>query len=113
MGVFPYSPEEGTPAEQMAEQVSEEVKTERMDTLMTIQREIAFAKNVEMVGQRIEVLIDSVSDDGHGVARSQGDCPDIDQEVHVQGSELAVGQLCVVHIDSADGYDLSATTVST
>ncbi|MCM2271448.1 MAG: 30S ribosomal protein S12 methylthiotransferase RimO [candidate division Zixibacteria bacterium] len=113
MGVFPYSPEEGTPAEQMSGQVPEEIKTERMDTLMTIQREIAFAKNVELVGRRIEVLIDSVSDDGHAVARSRGDCPDIDQEVHVQGGELAVGQLRVVHIDSADGYDLSATTVST
>jgi ribosomal protein S12 methylthiotransferase len=112
MGVFTYSPEEGTPAEQMADQINEEVRTERMDILMNAQRDIAFAKNLAMVGKTIEVLIDSLTDDGHAVARSQGDCPDIDQEVHISGSRLAIGQLRLVHIDSADGYDLSGSTVS-
>lgn len=111
MGVFTYSAEEGTPAEQMADQVPEEVKLERMDALMTLQRDIAFAKNSEMVGRTVEVILDSITDEGHAIARTQGDCPDIDQEVHVRGTGLAVGQIRMVHIDSADGYDLSATTV--
>jgi ribosomal protein S12 methylthiotransferase len=112
MGVFTYSPEEGTPAEQMADQVSEEVKSERMDAMMTLQRDVAFAKNLDMVGRKVEVILDSVTDEGHAIARTQGDCPDIDQEVHVYGDNLAIGQIRLVHIDSADGYDLSATTVS-
>ncbi|MBK7143629.1 MAG: hypothetical protein IPH75_16340 [bacterium] len=42
-----------------------------------------------------------MTDEGHAIARTQGDCPDIDQEVHVHGKNLAVGQIRMVQIDSA------------
>jgi ribosomal protein S12 methylthiotransferase len=109
MGVFTYSQEEDTPAAELGEQVEEEVKIRRMDELMTIQREIAFAHNQAQVGTSQLILIDSVETDGTAVGRSSGDCPEIDQEVRIAGGELAVGDIVNVVIEGVDGYDLVGT----
>ena len=85
MGVFTYSAEEGTPAEQMAAQLPEKVKKEREDAMMTAQREIAFEKNNSLIGSRKEVIIDTVNDDNSATGRTKADCPEIDQEVDVEG----------------------------
>jgi len=111
MGVFTYSPEEGTPSEQFDGQIPEKVKLDRLDELMSIQREIAFATNNSLIGHTLDVIIDSLSDEGAGIGRSRGDCPEIDQEVVVVGDDLAIGQICRVRIDIADGYDLRGTKV--
>ena len=108
LGVFPYSVEDGTPAQRMARQLSEPVKLRRVDEVMTRQREIAFARNERAVGSSVDVMLDSVSDDG-AVGRTPADCPEIDQEVHVTGRSLSVGTIRRVGIDSADGYDLHGT----
>lgn len=111
LGVFPYSREEGTAAESLAGQVAENEKTARVDEIMQLQQEIAVAANNDLIGKKIEVIIDAVSTEGKGISRSRGDCPDIDQEIALTGSNLEVGQLRPVIIDSADGYDLSGHTV--
>jgi len=110
MGVFTYSPEEGTPAQKYAHQVTDRVKARRLDELMSIQREIAFAKNNFLIGRTIDVIIDSLSQDG-AVGRSRGDCPEIDQEITVRGEDLQTGQLCRITIEAADGYDLRGRKV--
>lgn len=106
MGVFPYSPEEGTPAEKLAGQIPERIKIERMDRLMNLQREIAFEINNSLIGQQRSVIIDAVGEDGRGVGRTTGDCPEIDQEVYVTGEGVDAGGLYLVHIDAVDGYGL-------
>lgn len=111
MGVFTYSPEEGTPSEQFDGQVPEEVKTDRMDELMSIQQEIAFEKNNSLIGKTVDVIIDSLPDDGPAIGRSEGDCPEIDQEVFVGGDDLSVGGIYRVRIDRAEGYDLHGIKV--
>lgn len=111
MGAFVYSAEEGTPAEQMADQVPEETKIQRMDRLMTLQQGIAFEKNRQLLGNVLDVLIDSVDENGIGTGRSQADCPDIDQDLFVSGTGLQVGQIRPVRIDAAEGYDLRGTIV--
>ena len=59
LGVFTYSPEEGTPAAGFAGQIDEAVKEERRDELMAIQQEIAFEGGLKaMVGQRVFVMIE-------------------------------------------------------
>ncbi|MBU8933114.1 MAG: 30S ribosomal protein S12 methylthiotransferase RimO [candidate division Zixibacteria bacterium] len=108
LGAFCYSAEEGTPGADLPDQVPEEVKTERLDRLMLLQQEIAFAKNNSLIDSTQEVIIDAVSDDGSAVGRTQRDCPDIDQEVTVVGDGLTVGSICQVRITEADGYDLRA-----
>jgi ribosomal protein S12 methylthiotransferase len=111
MGVFTYSAEERTPAEMMEHQVPEEVKIARMDELMTVQRDIAFAKNESLIGTTQEIIIDSVDDDTSGVGRTKSDCPEIDQEVLVSGKDLVTGDIIKLRIDDSDGYDLKGTKV--
>ena len=53
LGVFTYSPEEGTPAETMEGQVPEEVKEERRDEIMSLQQEISLEKGSERIGQEL------------------------------------------------------------
>lgn len=106
LGVFKYSLEEGTRAARMKGQVPEELKEERVDELMTLQQEIAFRKNIALIGSIQEVIIDTVSDNSPAVGRTRGDCPDIDQQVYVSGDDLKVGDILRVRINMADGYDL-------
>ena len=111
MGAFTYSREEGTLAETFGGQVAEEVKSSRMDELMNLQREIAWAKNEDLIGSLQEVIIDTVEDERTAVGRTRGDCPEIDQEVYVRGNSFCRGDIIGVRIDVADGYDLEGTFV--
>lgn len=111
MGVFPYSPEDGTPAEAMSGQVPEKTKIDRIDRLMNLQREIAFEKNNLLIGHSRRVIIDAITTGGVGVGRTNGDCPEIDQEVFVTGPGLKVGWLGDVLIEETEGYDLKGRVV--
>lgn len=109
MGVFTYSPEEGTPAANMPDQVPAEVRYHRMDEVMTLQQQIAFAKNNSLIGQQQDVIIDAIREDGSGLGRTRADCPDIDQEVFVTGTTPRVGDILKVRITGAKDYDLEGT----
>jgi ribosomal protein S12 methylthiotransferase len=106
LGVFAYSAEEGTPAAEYPEQVPDEVKAERVEIIMSIQREIALAKNAAIVGKTVSVMIDEIDDAGPALGRSIADCPDIDQSVYVYGDGLQVGDIVPVRVTEVDGYDL-------
>ncbi len=98
LGVFPYSPEDGTPSATFSEQVPEDVVKGRLEELMLTQQEIAFARNRERVGEITEVLFDSAEElhePGDGVAafvaargRSYGEAPEIDPVVLVSTGEF-------------------------
>jgi ribosomal protein S12 methylthiotransferase len=111
MGVFAYSREEGTLAAALDNQIPERIKFKRRDELMTLQQEIAFAKNESLIGTVQEVIIDSMDSNAAAVGRTRGDCPEIDQEVYVRGENLVAGDVISVRIDSADGYDLCGDKV--
>lgn len=111
MGAFTYSAEEGTEAAAWKNQVNEEVKTARLDELMSIQREIAFDKNNSLIGKTVEVIIDSPGNGNGAVGRTYGDCPDIDQEIYVTGREFEIADLVRVKIESSEGYDLRGSLV--
>jgi ribosomal protein S12 methylthiotransferase len=111
MGVFPYSPEPGTPMGRMDGQVPDEVKTARVEELMLTQQEVAFAKAKRMVGKTIEVLIDRPAgrdeEDGF-VGRSASQAPDIDSVVFVHGEGLHAGKMVDVKVTDFQAYDLVA-----
>ena len=109
MGVFRYSPEDGTPAEKLSGQIPEKVKIERMDTLMNLQREIAFENNNDLIGTVQKVLVDEIDSEGIASGRTYADCPEIDQEVKIYGNSCRVGSFYDVLIDESDGYDLRGT----
>jgi ribosomal protein S12 methylthiotransferase len=110
LGGFVFSAEEGTRAAAMPDQVAEEVKLERLDRLMVVQQEIAFDKNNSLIGNTLDVIIDSVAPNGSATGRTRGDCPDIDPVVRVEGSRPRVGEIYAVRIEAADGYDLVGKT---
>ena len=106
VGVFTFSPEEGTPAYDMADQVSPEVAAQRRDILMEVQQPIAALKNSECVGQRVDVLLEQEHPEtGQLVGRSARFAPEVDGLVYVSGS-ASLGSLVAVNITAADVYDL-------
>lgn len=113
MGVFPYSPEPGTPMGRLSGQLPDEVKQARVEELMLAQQEVAFARAKKTVGKTIQVMVDRVAgrdlEDGY-VARSQSQAPDIDSVtfVHTHGTELFPGQILDVKVTDYQAYDLVA-----
>jgi ribosomal protein S12 methylthiotransferase len=112
LGVFLFSAEEGTAAAEFPNQIQESVKIQRMDLLMTLQQEIAFDRNNSLIGQTVEVIIDTVDSKSQAVGRTRGDCPEIDQQVLVGGQDFEVGEISRVRVDGAEGYDLIATKLA-
>lgn len=108
LGVFTYSREEGTPAYDYSGQIKEEVKLERFNTIMSIQKDIAEEINRSFLGRTIEVLIDEEDDSAEGmyIGRTEGDAPEVDGEVFVKGRGLKPGDFVNVKITDTLEYDL-------
>lgn len=104
VGVFTYSPEEGTKAAELPCQVPAGVKEERYARLMELQQGISLARNQQLVGRVLEVLIEGQGE-GFSVGRSYRDAPEIDGLVIVEG-KLSVGEMVPVRITGAMEYDL-------
>jgi ribosomal protein S12 methylthiotransferase len=107
LGAFAYSPEEGTPAAKMPDQIPDEIKQERLDRLMTLQREISLECNRARVGTEVRVMVDSFVD-GNAVCRSEFESPEVDGEILLSDPApgLQVGDMIRVRIVAADDYDL-------
>lgn len=108
MGVFPYSPEEGTPAAEYEDQIEEECKRAWADEIMEAEQDVIFRQNDEMIGRRFDVMIDGyIPEDGVYVGRTYRDAPDIDGCVFVPSAgEILSGTIVRVWITDARGYDL-------
>jgi ribosomal protein S12 methylthiotransferase len=104
VGVFLYSPEEGTPAASLPDPVPEEVKAERYDRLMALQQGISLELNRIQVGRTLDVLVEGQGD-GLSVGRSYRDAPEIDGMVILPG-EVPVGEMVPARITGAMEYDL-------
>lgn len=104
-GVFAFSPEEGTPAYEMPDDVPDEVKQERVDKLMEIQQNISLEINAERVGKVEKVLIDRL-EGAYYVGRSQYDSPEVDDEILIPANQaLRIGVFYLVRITQADYFD--------
>jgi ribosomal protein S12 methylthiotransferase len=107
MGAFTYSPEEGTPAGAMPGQIAPGIKARRQHRLMEHQRDISWAYNQTLIGQRLRVLIDGFSDaEQMWEGRYEGQAPEIDGVVYVQGEHLMPGAFAQVEVTEATEYDL-------
>ena len=108
LGVFTYSPEENTPAAEMADQVPEEVKEERRDELMELQQEISYDRGQDRIGQGLLVMIEGkVADESAYIGRTYGDAPKVDGYIFVQTGELLMtGDFAKVRVTGALEYDL-------
>ena len=111
-GVFAYSPEEGTPAYEMEDDVPEEVKQQRVDDIMAIQQNISLETNEKRVCTVEKVLIDRIEGDYY-VGRTQYDSPEVDDEILISldDADLEIGTFVNAKIVKADYFDLYAEIV--
>jgi ribosomal protein S12 methylthiotransferase len=107
VGVFTYSHEESTRAYDLIDDVPEELKLERSNRIMDIQRDISLDKNRTKIGKSFKVLFDKI-ENGHFVGRTEGDSPEVDNEVlvPVKGNYVRLGDFANVFISDASEYDL-------
>ena len=112
MGVFAYSEEEGTfAALHYEDDISEEVKQERVDKLMELQMEISTELNAEKVGKTYKTIIDRQEGEFF-IGRTEFDSPEVDCEVLIPVTEgLTIGKFYNVDIVDSDEYDLYGTTL--
>lgn len=108
LGAFTYSPEEGTPAAKLPDQLSEEVKQERFDRLMTLQQAVSRRRNEARVGTVEQVLVTAAGDGEICLGRSSREAPETDGEIVVRckGSAPETGLFIPVRITEAGDYDL-------
>lgn len=112
LGCFTYSHEENTHAFNLEDDVPEEVKQERAQIIMDIQRDISEELNYQQIGKKMKVLIDR-KEDGMYVGRTEFDSPEVDNEVLISAEDtyLRIGDFCNVEIISSTEYDLQAKLV--
>ncbi len=108
VGCFKYSPEENTPGGRMVDQIDDETKQRRFDTLMSLQQEISREKQQEMIGKVVEVLVEGVSEESEHLlqGRTSQQAPDIDGIVLINEGEAKPGTIHKVEITESMEYDL-------
>jgi len=105
VGVFEFSPEQGTAAAKMTNQVPDELKAARAETLMLAQQEIVFAANRRMVGREVEILVDGTDRSGRCFGRHYGQAPEIDSLCYLTKDRPA-GTFVKGKVVNWDRYDL-------
>ncbi|GAA4873228.1 30S ribosomal protein S12 methylthiotransferase RimO [Ferrimonas pelagia] len=111
VGCFKYSPVEGAKANEIEDQISEEVKEERYQRFMAVQARISRDKLADRVGQEMLVMVDEIGEDG-AIGRSYADAPEIDGKVVIGGEyDLNPGDMVWVSIEFSDDHDLFGTLV--
>ena len=111
VGCFKFSPVEGAPATEMAEQVPEDVKEERFHRFMQLQQEISAERLKQKIGQTLDVIVDEIDDEGI-IGRTKADAPEVDGLVYIEnlsGTPVKVGDFIKVTITHSDEYDLCGT----
>ncbi len=111
VGCFKFSPVEGAPATEMANQVPEDVKEERFHRFMQLQQEISAERLKQKIGQTLDVIVDEIDDEGI-IGRTKADAPEVDGLVYIEnlsGAPVKVGEFIKVTITHSDEYDLWGT----
>ena len=108
LGAFTYSPEEGTPAAEMPDQVDEDTKADWQADVMELEEEVIFDKNDAMKGKELYAFIEGkVSDENVFVGRTYRDAPGVDGYIFINtDEELMTGDIVKVRVTGAYEYDL-------
>ncbi|MBD2725455.1 30S ribosomal protein S12 methylthiotransferase RimO [Nostoc sp. FACHB-892] len=112
VGVFTFSPEEGTPAYKLQNQLPQDVMDDRRYQLMELQQPISQKKNQQEVGKIVDVLIEQENpESGELIGRSGRFSPEVDGLVYVKG-QAKLGTIVPIAIHHADTYDLYGQVVN-
>lgn len=112
--VFTFSPEDGTEAATMPNQIPDDVKIERTQRLIDVAEECGFAATASHVGERCEVIIDGVEEGESGlelIGHTWFQAPDSDGAVHIESGEAAVGDIVLVDLVDSFCYELVGVMV--
>ncbi|SKB14115.1 Ribosomal protein S12 methylthiotransferase RimO [Planktothrix sp. PCC 11201] len=106
VGVFTFSPEEGTPAYKLPDQLPQGVMDARRDALMEVQQPISLKQNQKSIAKVVDVLIEQQNPQtGELIGRSSRFAPEVDGLVYIEG-DARLGSMVKVQITDADVYDL-------
>lgn len=106
VGVFTFSPEEGTPAYKLPNQLPQGIMDARRDALMEVQQPISLKQNQKSIAQVVDVLIEQQNPQtGELIGRSSRFAPEVDGLVYIEG-DARLGSMVKVQITDADVYDL-------
>ncbi len=111
VGVFKYSPEDGTPAEKYPGRVADNTIEERYLTLMDLQNKISRDNLESHLGQTEKVLLHEVKPDGTGYARAWFQAPEVDGQVVIEGCQMDAVGFVNVKFKRFDSYDLFSSIV--
>lgn len=116
MGAFVFSPQEGTPAARMPDQVEEDVKQNRYHELMSIQAKISEENNEKLIGTETEVLVEEIITDDKGRMKAKGrgkfQAPEVDGNIYIEDPKnLSPGDFVNVEIIDGYAYDLIAKEI--
>jgi ribosomal protein S12 methylthiotransferase len=108
VGCFMYSPEDNTPAGRRTDQIDEETKQRRHDTLMALQQKISHQKHRNLIGTIQEVVVEGFSEETDLLlqGRTTQQAPEIDGVVYINDGQADVGDIVKVEITDAMEYDL-------
>ncbi len=111
VGAFAFSPEEGTKAADMPDQVPDEVKQARLNALMVQQRPISLKRNQRWVGRQAELLIEELTNT-HAIGRTPREAPDVDGRVRIpRKSYHAIGEYEPITLTRASEYDMKGESI--
>lgn len=111
VGVFPYSPEEGTDAAVLDGLPDATIRLARAQRVRDAADEWGIESAERMIGEQIQVLALELDEDGVPVGRWRGQAPDVDGIVYLD-RELEPGSICDVRIENSLGYDLEGEVVN-
>jgi ribosomal protein S12 methylthiotransferase len=114
LGVFEFSPEEGTPAAEMAAQVPDAVKRARFERVMELQQRISREHQRAMIGRRLEVLVEGRAEETEHLlaGRHAQQAPEIDGVTYVNDGVAYPGEIVTVEVTDASEYDLVGRVVA-
>jgi ribosomal protein S12 methylthiotransferase len=112
LGVFAYSPEQGTAAARLSNRVAKETAEERRHHILTLQADISRRKNEALIGSIQEALIEQVGPDGI-VGRIAAQAPEVDGITYIHSrNPLSEGSIYTIRITEADVYDLTGHVIA-
>jgi ribosomal protein S12 methylthiotransferase len=99
-GAFAYSPQEGTRAGSMRDDVSDNVKRERLERVLELQRQITVDRAERHIGRTVRAIVDRCGDDGPVQGRLVWQADDVDGVTYIDGQGLRPGMLAEIAIES-------------
>lgn len=111
VGVFPYSPEEGTAAAALPAQISDEERFERANRVREVADEVSIARAARLIGTTLDVLSEGEDPDGVAIGRWSGQAPEVDGYVMLD-RPVDPGHIVAVRIDTSYGYDLEGEVLA-